>query len=79
MDDREIYAKTRAIMVEISNERIKAGYTQREFADIFGTSQGSLANMETARHNPTLRSLLRYADALDCELIVMAVKRKRNE
>jgi transcriptional regulator with XRE-family HTH domain len=77
MTPDEIDDAVRAIMWDLRLERQKQGLTQREFCERYGTSQGNLAALEFAKNTPRISAAIRYADVLDCELVVMAIKRSR--
>ena len=46
------------------------GLSQRHLADRIGTSQPTLATLETGNRTPTLRTLMRVADATGFELVI---------
>ena len=46
------------------------GLTQRHLAGRIGTSQPTLATLETGNRVPTIRTLLRVADATGFELVI---------
>ena len=46
------------------------GATQRELAELTGTTQSAIARLEAGGRPPRIDTLLRIADALDCELLV---------
>lgn len=48
--------------------RLKSGLSQQELASRMGTTQSAIARMESGHNLPSLRSLLRYADATQCDL-----------
>jgi transcriptional regulator with XRE-family HTH domain len=52
-------------------ERRKArGLSQKELAELTGTTQSAIARLESGGRPPRIDTLLRIAEALDCELIV---------
>lgn len=65
-----------AIMQELRALRQRRRVTQRKVAARMDTNQGQIAALEIKRRDPRLSTLIKYADALNCELIVMAVPRK---
>ena len=48
--------------------RVKSGLSQEELAQRMGTSQSSIARMESGTVWPSMRSLARFAQATSCEL-----------
>ncbi|HEX8153319.1 MAG TPA: helix-turn-helix transcriptional regulator [Thermoanaerobaculia bacterium] len=48
--------------------RAAAGLTQRELATRSGTSSAAISNFEAGNNAPTLGTLVRLADALDCNV-----------
>jgi len=72
-EEKAYYAeliKTR-IAVEICEYRNKRGLTQEELAQKIGSTQPSVARMESTSYGQySLKSLQKIADALDLELVV---------
>jgi predicted transcriptional regulator len=48
---------------ELIKARIRSGLTQKQLAEKMGTTQSSVARIESGSSLPTLRSLKRYATA----------------
>lgn len=48
--------------------RKRAGYSQRELAEIIGVSQPTIANFERHENDPRLSTLRRYALAVGAEI-----------
>lgn len=59
-----------AIAEQVSTRRNELGFSQRELAELTGTTQSAIARLETGGRPPRIDTLLRIADALDCELVV---------
>lgn len=58
-------------LVEHYRQRREAlGLSQTEIAATLGTRQTAISEMERARWSPTLVTLRRWAEALDCDLIL---------
>jgi transcriptional regulator with XRE-family HTH domain len=60
--------------------RTAAGLTQRELAKLSGTSSAAISNFEAGNNAPTLGTLVRLADALECdvtELVTVLSQRRR--
>lgn len=64
------------ILDEILKARAEAGLTQAELAARIGTTQSSVARLETAmgKHSPSIGTLKRYASALGYRLQIHLVK-----
>ncbi len=56
----------------IKYHRQEAGYTQKELADLVGTSQMQISHIETGRRMPALKLLMRLATVLGCTLDELA-------
>jgi transcriptional regulator with XRE-family HTH domain len=55
---------------EIARRRADLRLSQRELAELWGTTQSAVARLEAGRRAARLDTLLRVANALDCELVV---------
>ena len=69
-----------AALGELLRARRQAGLTQAEVAERMGVPQSSVARLESSagsrKHAPSIATLRRYADALDCDLhLTLAPKR----
>lgn len=66
-DDRELFG----LIAERVAERRKAwGISQRELAELCGTTQSAIARVERGARPPRIDTLARIAAALDCELVI---------
>ena len=54
----------------VAERRIAIGLSQRELAERCGTTQSAIARLERGGRPPRIDTLLRIADALQCDLIV---------
>jgi len=54
----------------IAEERLRRGLSQRELAELTGTTQSAVSRLEGGGRVPRLDTLLRVANALDCSLEV---------
>lgn len=61
----------------VAEQRNAKGLSQRELAELCGTTQSAIARLERGGRPPRIDTLLRIADALDCELVVELEARKR--
>jgi len=61
----------------IARRRGKLGLSQRELAELTGTTQSAIARLEGGGRAPRLDTLLRIAGALECELDVRLRPRRR--
>jgi predicted transcriptional regulator len=59
-----------AIADQVSERRQARGLSQRELAELTGTTQSAIARLEAGGRPPRIDTLLRIAEALDCELVV---------
>ena len=55
---------------KVSRRRKELGLSQAELAELTGTTQSAIARLEAGGRPPRIDTLLRIAEALDCELIV---------
>lgn len=58
----------RAFGERIAHERARRLLSQRELAELTGTTQSAVARLEGGSRAPRLDTLLRVANALDCTL-----------
>jgi ribosome-binding protein aMBF1 (putative translation factor) len=63
------------IAERVIEQRAAKGLSQRELAERCGTTQSAIARLERGGRPPRIDTLLRIAEALDCELIVELVPR----
>jgi transcriptional regulator with XRE-family HTH domain len=54
----------------VADRRKELGLSQKELAELTGTTQSAIARLESGGRPPRIDTLLRIAEALDCELIV---------
>jgi predicted transcriptional regulator len=59
-----------AIAHDVAERRQQVGLSQRELAELVGTTQSAIARLERGGRPPRIDTLLRIADALDCDLAV---------
>jgi ribosome-binding protein aMBF1 (putative translation factor) len=55
---------------DVAARRVQQGLSQRELAELTGTTQSAIARLEAGGRPPRIDTLLRIAGALDCELVV---------
>jgi len=48
--------------VSLKDERIKAGYSQAEVAEVCGVNQSAYSHYETGRRNPKLKTVEKLAN-----------------
>src|SRR6266496_3834292 len=58
------------IAEQVVEQRHARNLSQQELAELCGTTQSSIARFERGGRPPKIDTLLRMANALDCELIV---------
>jgi predicted transcriptional regulator len=59
-----------AIADKVAERRVQMNMSQRELAELCGTTQSSIARLERGGRPPRIDTLLRIAEALDCDLVV---------
>jgi ribosome-binding protein aMBF1 (putative translation factor) len=55
---------------QVVSQRRARGLSQAELAALCGTTQSAIARLENGGRPPRIDTLLRIANALDCELVV---------
>jgi transcriptional regulator with XRE-family HTH domain len=65
-----------AIADKVASRRQAKGLSQRELAELVGTTHSAIARLERGGRPPRIDTLLRIADALDCDLLVELRPRK---
>lgn len=66
-DDRELFG---LIAERVAERRNAWGVSQRELAELCGTTQSAIARVERGARPPRIDTLARIAVALDCELAI---------
>jgi transcriptional regulator with XRE-family HTH domain len=61
---------------QVAERRLAKGLSQRELAELVGTTQSAIARLERGGRPPRIDTLLNIADALDCELRVDLTPRR---
>ena len=59
-----------AIADQVADRRTELGVSQKQLAELCGTTQSAIARLESGGRPPRIDTLLRIAEALDCELVV---------
>jgi ribosome-binding protein aMBF1 (putative translation factor) len=54
----------------VAERRTTMGLSQKDLADRCGTTQSAIARLERGGRPPRIDTLLRIADALNCDLVV---------
>jgi len=75
-DDGWFFAR---IAEQVVRQRTARKLSQRELAELVGTTQSAIARLEAGGRPPRIDTLLRIADALDCELAVELRPRQEPE
>jgi transcriptional regulator with XRE-family HTH domain len=73
-DDGWLFAQ---IASAVADQRRGRGLSQRELAELTGTTQSAIARLERGGRPPRIDTLLRIAEALDCQLVVELRPRTR--
>ncbi len=58
------------IAERVAERRNELGLSQQQLATLTGTTQSAIARLEKGGRPPRIDTLLRIADALDCDLVV---------
>lgn len=64
---------------QVAAQRHARDLSQAELAELTGTTQSAIARLEAGGRPPRIDTLLRIAEALDCELIVDLRPRKASK
>jgi predicted transcriptional regulator len=59
-----------AVADKVAERRQERGLSQRELAELVGTTHSAIARLERGGRPPRIDTLLRIADALECDLVV---------
>jgi predicted transcriptional regulator len=60
---------------KVAARRLAKNLSQRELAELCGTTQSAIARLERGGRPPRIDTLLRIAEALECELVVDLIPR----
>ena len=55
---------------DVASRRVAQGLSQKDLAELVGTTQSAIARLERGGRPPRIDTLLRIAEALDCDLAV---------
>lgn len=58
------------IAEQVASQRRARGLSQAELAELCSTTQSAIARLESGGRPPRIDTLLRIANALDCDLVV---------
>jgi transcriptional regulator with XRE-family HTH domain len=58
------------IAERVAGRRKELDLSQAELAELVGTTQSAIARLESGGRPPRIDTLLRLAEALDCDLVV---------
>lgn len=78
MSNTELFIKDNYIRQRLSKIRKSKGLTQQQLSEISGISTSTISNLESGENSYTLRTLIRYAEALGYELDIEK-KRDNND
>ena len=67
------------IAKQVVEQRLARELSQKELAELCATTQSAIARLESGGRPPRIDTLLRIANALDCELAVELRPRTRTE
>ena len=75
VDDAQTHARLIETLVHVRNDRDR---TQKDVAELMGTTQSRVSNFERIGGDPRLSTLLRYARAVDTKLRISVIPTPRN-
>lgn len=58
------------VLVALRQRRVELGLSQETLAGHLGTRQQAIAEWERGFYSPTLRTIRKWADALDCHVVL---------
>jgi transcriptional regulator with XRE-family HTH domain len=67
-DDRDLADYYATLAAQVVAQRNARELSQQELAELCGTTQSAIARLESGGRPPRIDTLLRIANALDCEL-----------
>ena len=73
---RALFARAYTIATQLMALREKRGLTQTELAERSGVPQSEISRIERGSVHPTERTLVRLADALDADLVLVERERR---
>lgn len=62
--------KERALITEMARIRQAQRLSQKEVAEKLGCAQSAISRLERGSVSPTLRTVIEYLGALDCQLVI---------
>ena len=68
MNNTDVYIQDQFIRMRLTNIRKSRGLTQKQLSEMSGLSTATISNIEKGDNSYTLRSLIRYAEALGYEI-----------
>lgn len=71
MDNTDLLVADKLFRMQLAEVRKSKKMTQKELSKISGLSESCISNIESGEESsPTLRSIIRYATALDIEIYI---------
>jgi len=71
--------RAQSVGKRVRQERLLAGISQSELADVTGIHRPNIARIESGKHTPALPTLQRVADALGVSVTSLIVDRKASD
>lgn len=68
MNNSEVFIQDKFIRMRLAKIRKSRCITQKQLSEMSGLSTNTISNIESGDNTYTLRSLIRYADALGYEI-----------
>lgn len=78
LSNTKLFIKDNYIRQRLSKIRKSKGLTQQQLSEISGLSTSTISNLESGENSYTLRTLIKYAEALGYELDIEK-KRDNND
>lgn len=70
MNNTDVFIDDQMIRMRLKSIRKSKGFTQKELSEMSGLSTATICNIESGDNSYTLRSLIRYADALGYTIFI---------
>lgn len=79
MDNTDVFIQDKFIRTRLANIRKSKGLSQAQLSEISGLSTSTISNIESGDNSYTLRSLIKYSEALGYEINIDKKIEKGND
>ena len=79
LTNTDVLIMDKMLRMQLANIRKSKHLTQKQLSELSGLSESCISNIESGESSPTLRSLMRYAAALDVDIYVDMVGNRSKE